>query len=60
MWDILRDENSLDAHINPSRGEVGEGAIPIFFTLVDMRFENKPMDTFLDAEVTFVILPIVL
>jgi hypothetical protein len=60
MWDMPRDEISLYTHVNPSRGEVGEGDTPIFFTFVNMRFENKPMDAILDAKVTFVILLIML
>jgi hypothetical protein len=52
MWDMPRDENSLYAHVNPSRGEVEEGDTPIFFTFVDsMRFENKLMHAILVAEI---------
>ncbi len=57
---MTKDENSLNTHVNPSRQEVGEGDTPIFYTFFDVRLENKPMDTILDAMVTFVILTIVL
>jgi hypothetical protein len=47
---MARDENTLNAHVNPSCWEVGEGNAPIFFTFFYMRFENELMHTILDAE----------
>jgi hypothetical protein len=55
---MARDEKTLNTHVNPSCWEVREVDTPIFFTSVDMRFENKPIHTVLQAEITFVIHPI--
>jgi hypothetical protein len=54
------DEKTLIAHVNPSCWEVREVDTPIFFTFVDMRFENKPIHAVLKAEITFVIRPVML
>jgi hypothetical protein len=42
--DMSRNQDALDAEINPSSGQVGEGNTPIFLVFVDVGFERKMVD----------------
>ena len=54
--DMPRDKNSLDTHINPCDRQIGKVNPPVFFSFIDMRFENKTENAIPLAEVSFVVL----
>ena len=54
--DMPRDKNSLDTHINPCDRQIGKVNPPVFFSFIDMRFENKMENAIPFAEVSFVVL----
>jgi hypothetical protein len=54
--DMPRDKNSLDTHINPCDRQIGKVDPPVFFSFIDMRFENKTENAIPFAEVSFVVL----
>jgi hypothetical protein len=53
-----RHENTLNTKIDPVMGEIGEVDPPIFFALIDMRFEDKVVDTIRLSKETLVILTV--
>ena len=40
-----QDEDTLNAEVNPSSGQVREGNTPFLFALIDVGFEQKLVDS---------------
>ncbi len=59
MRDMAGNENTLDTKVDTVMGKIGEVDPPIFFVLIDMRFEDKVVDTILLPKEPLVILTIV-
>jgi hypothetical protein len=57
--DMAGNENTLDTKVDTVMGKIGEVDPPIFFALIDMRFEDKAVDTILLSKESLVILTIV-
>ncbi len=59
MRDVAGNKNTLATKVDPVMGEIGEVDPPIFFALIDMRFEDKAVDTIPLSKESLVILTIV-
>jgi hypothetical protein len=59
MRDVAGNKNTLDRKVNPVMGKIGEVHPPIFFALIDMRFEDKVVDTIPLSKESLVILTVV-
>ncbi len=58
MRDVAGNKNTLDTKVNPVMGKIGEVNPPIFFALIDMRFEDKAVDTIPLSKESLVILTV--
>jgi hypothetical protein len=59
MWDVARQQNPFNTHIDPSYQKVREWYAPILFSFVNMWFENKMVASIALTQKTFVVLSFV-
>ena len=58
MRDATRNENALNAEINPGSMQIGKVDPQFFFPLVGMRFENKTINPIRLSQISLMILSI--
>ena len=58
MRDVTRNENALDAEINPGSRQIGKFDPPFFFPLVGVRFENETINPIRLSQISLMILSI--
>ncbi len=58
MRDVTRNENALDAEIDPGSRQIGKVDPPFFFPLVGVRFENETISPIRLSQISLMILSI--
>ncbi len=56
MRDVTRNENALDAEINPGSRQIEKVDPPFFFPLVGVRFENEMINPIHLSQISLMIL----